>query len=65
MEFFFHKFPQKAEKSLQYYKGCKGRTEKESIALLGEFEKLKSAVTEQKVDDKVSFEDICEWHKKS
>lgn len=59
--FFFHKFSKKAEKSMQYYKGCEGKTEKESLALLDEFEKLKSAVTVQKVDDKISFEEICEW----
>lgn len=46
---------------MQYYKGCEGKTEKESLALLDEFEKLKSAVTVQKVDDKISFEEICEW----
>lgn len=48
---------------MKYYKGRKGNTEEESVALLGEFEKLKSIATEQKVEEKIGFKDICKPQK--
>lgn len=60
---FFYLFLKKAEKSLKYYKGRKGNTEEESVAFLDEFEKLKSIATEQKVEEKIGFKDICKLQK--
>lgn len=48
---------------MKYYKGRKGNTEEESVAFLDEFEKLKSIATEQKVEEKIGFKDICKPQK--
>lgn len=49
---------EKAEKALKFYKGYKGDSEQEKIALEKEFERLKLLAEERKKDDKIRFNDF-------
>lgn len=51
---------QKAEKALKYYKGFKGKSEKEENAINYEFERLKSVAMKQKLNNKFQWSEVCE-----
>lgn len=50
---------QKAEAALKFYKGYKGKSQKEEIALYEEFERLKSIACERKTEEELQFSDFC------
>lgn len=52
---------QKAESSLRFYKGCKGKNDAEIAALKLEFATLKATAHEKKTDETISLKDICEF----
>lgn len=50
---------QDAEKSLKYYKGCKGATLEEAVAISGELERLQLLARQRENTSKLSLRDIC------
>lgn len=52
---------QNAEKSLKYYKGCTGKTDREKSLLTAEFERLKMLEEERKKRPKMQLKDFCNW----
>lgn len=50
-----------AEKSLKKYKGYKGKTIDEIIALRVEFDRLNAVAHMHKSSEKISMKDICEY----
>lgn len=59
--FSFLFYAKKAEKALKYYKGYKGGSSEEDMAILKEFEKLKAIVSEQKQEPKLRLADFCTY----
>lgn len=51
---------QRAYKALKWYKGFKGKSEKEEMSINYEFERLKSIAMKQKLNNKFQMSDICE-----
>lgn len=49
---------QKAEDALKFYKGYRGKTEMENIAICIEFERLKALAKERREDEKLHFKDL-------
>ncbi|XP_055296009.1 facilitated trehalose transporter Tret1-like [Sitodiplosis mosellana] len=52
---------QSAEKSLKYYKGCTGETDREKTHLKSEFERMKLLEEERKNCPKLQLKDFCNW----
>lgn len=49
----------RAENSLKYYKGCKGKCALQNCAIHNEMERLKLVESEQKVQEKLRISDFC------
>lgn len=50
--------PQKAEKSLKFYKGC-GDSASETTAISVEIERIKASAIERQANKKLHLKDIC------
>lgn len=50
---------QSAKKSLMYYKGCAGKTDREKSRLQAEFERIKSLEEERKNSPSMELKDFC------
>lgn len=58
---FFFQFVKEAEDALKYYKGYKGSSNEEQMAMVKEFEKLKAIVEEEKHKPKLRLSDFCTY----
>lgn len=59
MKIYYVSCRQRAEKAIMYYKGCKGKSEREKILLNTEFDRLKNVIDERKKSEKIELKDFC------
>lgn len=50
---------QKAERALEFYKGCKDKSEAEEKAFYKEFDRMKSIANERHTEEKIKASDFC------